>query len=63
MKFTKEQEDELVERTLRRSRLTMRVAIGDRTTQQHDRADTMAAGIAEAIRNALREMNLRPKED
>jgi len=62
-KLTKEQVDELIERTLHIARGSMRRWIGDRTTRQYDAADGVAEGVARGIRHATLEMGLRDKTE
>lgn len=53
--MTEEQITRITNRVIALSRPAMRRAIGDKTPEQYDRADTMAQGIDHAVRKALAE--------
>lgn len=60
--LTPEQVAELSRLIVAHSRPGMRLAIGDRTPKQYDRADQMARSIDRAVRTALAEMDLADDE-
>jgi hypothetical protein len=61
-KLNRDEVEELVAHVVAGSRPTMRVAIGDSTPRQYDRADAMAGGIARATRAALLKVGLADEE-
>jgi hypothetical protein len=60
--LTSEQVDEIAQHVLARARSGMRVAIGDSTPKQYDRADQMAGYIISAVKYALVKLGYAKEE-
>ena len=61
--LSKEDVDAIAKSVIAHSRPGMRVAIGDRTPKQYDRADHMAGSIDRAVRITLAEIGLYEPEE
>jgi hypothetical protein len=61
--LNKEQADALAVQVLQQVRPAMRVAIGDRTPRQFDRADTFAVRLVQGVKEALVKQGLADEKE